>query len=864
MSKDDSDDSTDSIPWRERSERAHRILDSWLKPKDTEPDLDSYFKPPDPLKPGWVSRQTKDNLDPSLTTKTTKPADWIGQCTVPADIVAYCKETFGQDIKLVFDRPVEGLEVTGPPTEYGHIRGVNLVEPFHTTRFSTAPITRQDSGWYGWDANGTYDPTYDPEVAKKAFRKSMDDLSREMARDRQAKADAAALAPISPGNPQSSSDSDSSLDLSDDDGGDQPLVAATRTTRAANSIRPGNVAPQPPPLPPQPPPGLPDHDDLGDDPLLPPDYDANDPDEPAPQGGPGGGGDDGGDGGGDGGDDADAPPAPDGNANDNQAGIIRTGGPPPQEGTVARAIYDFLRRVCLMTADGAYQMVVTHGYDHFEALRYLSDRQDVTTTMTTIRRRCDQYPGVLVTTLSEGLIFDLGYMCEFMYRIQRPMTGAWLQTIDHDILRDYRDQRQMELGHSNSSEIGAGCPTFNANDTWSSLEELTQYLATQRGVKKVPLDYVVRPELVPKPSADDDRDQYNDLDRELVARARILTDTAYVTAAGDMTRLEATGPFVNSFKTDAQLVYAIITKWGNNNRAIASQLNDQKRTRNGRKVYYNLTRTLHGVTPTQTHVAKIEARLQRLEYTGEGRRGQNFQGYRAQFTDCFVTLESSGDPYDEGKKVRLFLRGIKHALLKTTIEVIRANPDYRSNFQAAADLLSDAVAQYSLDPENARSIKRVDTFRSLQPVGRGADDRGRGRGRGRGQRRGRGDRVTNVPPQAEVDKCIHITKTYYPPAVYDKFTPAEKHKLWQNQKRQRDRAAGGRTPPDPNSNRSRLAAMATDRDPGRDDPDRRRIRFADDDTDTDDQGNRSNPALVRQAPAVKKPRGNDDWGRNRS
>ena len=82
-----------------------------------------------------------------------------------------------------------------------------------------------------------------------------------------------------------------------------------------------------------------------------------------------------------------------------------------------------------------------------------------------------------------------------------------------------------------------------------------------------------------------------------------------MTAVGDITCLEANGPFVNSFKTDAQLVYTIITKWGNNNRAIASQLNDQKRTRNGRKVYYNLTRTLYGITPMQMLVAKIEVRL---------------------------------------------------------------------------------------------------------------------------------------------------------------------------------------------------------------------------------------------------------------
>ena len=59
--------------------------------------------------------------------------------------------------------------------------------------------------------------------------------------------------------------------------------------------------------------------------------------------------------------------------------------------------------------------------------------------------------------------------------------------------------------------------------------------------------------------------------------------------------------------------------------------------------------------------------------------------------------------------------------------------------------------------------------------------------------------------------------------------------------------------------------MSVDRDLERySNPDQRRIRFADNEPDNDDLGNRSNPALARQAPAVKKPRGNDDWGKHHS
>ena len=124
---------------------------------------------------------------------------------------------------------------------------------------------------------------------------------------------------------------------------------------------------------------------------------------------------------------------------------------------------------------------------------------------------------MFIGTLSEGLVLDLGYMCEFMHRIQQPMTAAWLETIDQDTLMEYKDQRVLELAHTNPSEVGAGCPTFNANDTWTSLDNLKHYLGTQRGVKKVPLHYFICPNIQLPPSDTDNQDQYNDLDCKLVA-----------------------------------------------------------------------------------------------------------------------------------------------------------------------------------------------------------------------------------------------------------------------------------------------------------------------------------------------------------
>ena len=89
--------------------------------------------------------------------------------------------------------------------------------------------------------------------------------------------------------------------------------------------------------------------------------------------------------------------------------------------------------------------------------------------------------------------------------------------IDQDVLIKCREQLGLELAHTNPSEVGAGCPTFNANDTWMSIDDLKQYIATQWGVKKVPLDYIACTDIEPLPYSTDDHDQYNNLDCKLMA-----------------------------------------------------------------------------------------------------------------------------------------------------------------------------------------------------------------------------------------------------------------------------------------------------------------------------------------------------------
>ncbi len=71
-------------------------------------------------------------------------------------------------------------------------------------------------------------------------------------------------------------------------------------------------------------------------------------------------------------------------------------------------------------------------------------------------------------------------------------------------------------------------------------------------------------------------------------------------------------------------------------------------------------------------------------------------------------------------------------------------------------------------------------------AGRGGGGRG-GRSNSRHDGRKRGGRGSNqtqrpdkLPSQEEVDKCTHITESFYPKSEYAKMTPAKKQKEYQN------------------------------------------------------------------------------------
>ena len=121
----------------------------------------------------------------------------------------------------------------------------------------------------------------------------------------------------------------------------------------------------------------------------------------------------------------------------------------------------------------------------------------------------------------------------------------------------------------------------------------------------------------------------------------------------------------------------------------------------------------------------------------------------------------------------------------------------------------------------------------------GSPGRGSGQGRtsGREQKNGSTEaRKARLPTAAEVAKCTHIEAKHYPKEEYNKFSRAEKQRLWQLMNPDKK----------PGTDTKRKINAVTSKDKPDDDSDDNASLFPDEPKDKHGGSNRDNSALKRQ------------------
>jgi hypothetical protein len=258
---------------------------------------------------------------------------------------------------------------------------------------------------------------------------------------------------------------------------------------------------------------------------------------------------------------------------------------------------------------------------------------------------------------------------------------------------------------------------------------------------------------------------------EMIARAPILSEDADIYGE-DSGNLEAHGPFVPIFLTDAKKVRAILLSFF----GLSSTWQHVKKftnQQNGCQAWLTLHNHFFGGDKVNTMIADILLILKALHYGGDW-RNFTFDKYCTAHVDQHnfhaALAEWNVPPLEETMKIHYFEDGITDpsfaAVLKSMILVDRTRfQDFESLMQVYVDFKPSQKAEVT-----AQQVCNVSAFQ-----GRGGGRQGRG-GRGRGGQGGPGVYLHGGVPQEEVDKVTTVEARYYSPEDYAKFTPAKKQK----------------------------------------------------------------------------------------
>ena len=199
------------------------------------------------------------------------------------------------------------------------------------------------------------------------------------------------------------------------------------------------------------------------------------------------------------------------------------------------------------TQDACNSIFTDQGVNSIQNMGSLSDG-DVTNLMRVVRKPGGGNDGQAVSFMAERAFCTACYMIRHRQQVQRPVT---FNDIRINQLEPHIIQRTIEEEQRNLPQPDV--PKIDFVDHPKCLEMVDNYLSQLRGVRGIPLSYVMRQRLVPLPAADEPADGYETLDLERIHRAPILE-------VGAMDPTEEEGPWDSVFKIDDAAAYQYIVE----------------------------------------------------------------------------------------------------------------------------------------------------------------------------------------------------------------------------------------------------------------------------------------------------------------
>lgn len=241
-------------------------------------------------------------------------------------------------------------------------------------------------------------------------------------------------------------------------------------------------------------------------------------------------------------------------------------------------------------------------------------------------------------------------------------------------------QAEMNVTLKGEDKITVSPPTsFDPKDWVSFKDGMMNYFRQTKGVRGIPLFYVIREDQRPE--------------RQLSFMERRMWDAKLSGPEYDNDNARVYQQLVQLLRTEKAWTYV----------QGADSTNDQ----NGRQAWKRLCRHYDGPHAVETRIALAAKILDETYYKSEA--SGTLENYVTTLTNAFRILAQNGAPKSERDKRQLFLNHIQNPndILLSYMAKIRTDMDIKNDFEKAADSLLEAVSSTQQFHERGATNRKV-------------------------------------------------------------------------------------------------------------------------------------------------------------
>ena len=273
-----------------------------------------------------------------------------------------------------------------------------------------------------------------------------------------------------------------------------------------------------------------------------------------------------------------------------------------------------------------------------------------------------------------------------------------LATFDGALLMHYKEMVRVERARKSQSLSIELPEPLGATANWEDWENaLMNYLQSRDGINKIPLSYVIRPDIRPDPGPNATPEQIRLLD--------LIHNAA------------STGP---AYNTDSAQVFGIIDSLTIGQDSANWISIRCRQTRNGRLAMSQLKSHFDGAEEKYKRHQLALTTLGNIHYKHE--KMMTFGTFSTRLKKCFDTIAICDQPYSEATKVDMLLRRIKSSSneLAQVVTLIRTDTAKYDTFIRATQELSKHVAILFPDVPHSGNGRHKRKVNSTKTSGKGS------------------------------------------------------------------------------------------------------------------------------------------------